>query len=120
MKSFSYLQLLKAADLTIVFQKDNTYTSPYTVMYSLCEVLSNGLVVRRTPTHCAVQDNVGVYHAVGFAGEGGQPGQWLVRWEWQMYFGGPTETRDDPFMVVDCASNPNDHLPRAKKDGWVD
>jgi hypothetical protein len=56
-----------------------------------------------------IQADVGEYYATGYAGEGGQPGQWYVEWVLQEYFDGPLQEDRFGFEVfspVEYLSNP--------------
>lgn len=95
--------------------------SPYIVTYTMFRVLPGGAVMQAGPSgKPGVMQKVGLYYAVGTAGENGQPGNWLVRWCYQRSFGGATTTVDFPFQVVDSISKPlfGDQTCRVVKYGW--
>jgi hypothetical protein len=121
MKSFRYLQVLYPGDLAIAFSSRNTYSSPYAVTYSMYQIMPNGARVSISAPRTASKDSTGIYHVVGRAGEAGQPGQWLVRWEYQESFGSTVEAQEETFSVVDAvaAHDPSDVTVRVTKYGWT-
>jgi len=68
----------------------------------------------------AVKQDVGLYYAVGTAGENGQPGDWVIQWACQQFFNGPVTTTEYQFQVVDVISSPipRDPTCRTVKYGW--
>lgn len=63
------------------------YSIKYTLFYSYCNRLIAVFPCNRIP----VQGDIGEYYATGYAGEGGQPGQWYIEWVLQEYFDGPLQ-----------------------------
>lgn len=71
-----------------------------------------------------VQANVGEYYATGYAGEGGQPGQWYVEWVLQEYFQGPLQEDRFGFRVFSPADfrHPpcNRGVPEHREHEWLE
>ena len=70
----------------------------------------------RVPANCGV----GAYYATGCAGEGGQPGTWVIRWRYKRNFGDSFIEKDFCYEVLDSVSGPipGDTLDRNCKYGW--
>lgn len=64
--------------------------------------------------------SLGVYYAIGTAGECGQPGLWMIRWCYRKGFGEAPLYGDCYFWVLDTVLCPvaGDTLPRVLKWGW--
>jgi len=61
---------------------------------------------------------IGEFYVTGLAGEGGQPGDWLIRWEVQNSAGAHIQTIEQRFQVLDAvAVSPRDGH-RVNKHGW--
>lgn len=86
--------------------------SPYSIKYTLlyhpkprehhgphCSHLIKVFPCHRMP----VQADIGEYYATGYAGEGGQSGQWYVEWVFQEYFEGPLQEDRFGFEVFSPA-----------------
>lgn len=120
-KCFRYMANFQRGDLPIFICDRAGPVSPVRVYYTLFQRRPNGTVFqvgpsRRTPA----QGVVGEYYATGRAGESGQPGQWMIRWEFQRNFQSVTQIKEMDFQVLDAvlANNPRDVTPRVKKYGW--
>jgi hypothetical protein len=61
---------------------------------------------------------VGEYYVVGQAGEQGQPGQWLIRWEIQKTYSSPFQIVEQRYQVLDAAPVEGFQPPRVTKQGW--
>jgi hypothetical protein len=95
--------------------------APFAINFTFFQVLPGGIKQRVGPAdRSPIMSDVGDFYAVGIAGEGGQPGEWVVRWEWQRYQNGPVYKQEYPFVVLDAvlAYDPNDLTPRKCKYGW--
>jgi len=64
-----------------------------------------------------VSAGLGKYYITGTAGEGGQPGLWIARWQFQKSFGAPIQERDVCFFVQDAIAA-GDKTFRVCKYGW--
>jgi len=93
--------LFQRGDLPIyIVDGSDSPFSPYSIKYTL--VYHQNLKVYpcyRVP----VQADVGEYYATGYAGEGGQPGQWYIEWTIQEYFQGPLQEDKFGFEVFSPA-----------------
>lgn len=94
--------------------------SPYSVTWTMFRLLPGGGFLQAGPTQMAVQQRVGLFYAVGVAGENGQPGDWFIRWTYVRFFGGSEVSFDEPFRVVDAVLDPLpwDRTCRVQKFGW--
>ena len=80
-RTFGYLQSLGPGDLAIHLESDQGAVSPFSVHYTLYQVTSSGALLRIGVCGTALGDSSGGYYVVGRAGELGQPGLWVIRWE---------------------------------------
>ncbi len=117
---FSWLQPFQKGDLEICVQDiRGNPIAPFSVTYTLFWI-QKGCVphqvgcANRTP----VPSSFGHYYVTGVAGEGGQPGLWMVRWSFQESFGGPVQEVDMCFQVQDAIAAGDASLPRVCKYGW--
>jgi hypothetical protein len=119
-RQFRLGYIFTMGDLQLTLTNSGNLTSPVTVLYTMFQVTSTGSLMQAGPTKKAVKQSNGIFYAVGTAGEGGQPGNWLVRWAYQQTFGGDYTTIDQPFQVVDAISAPIiwDPTCRKTKYGW--
>lgn len=120
-KCFRYLQTFQRGDLPIYISNPAGAVSPVRVAYTLYQVRPDGSrrqvgPLNRTP----VQGIVGEFYATGRAGESGQPGEWVIRWEFQRTFQSEVQTKEMSFRVLDAvlAADPRDSLVRCRKYGW--
>lgn len=106
--------------ITLTDTTGTQFRSPFRVIYTLFQLTKSGVPMQAGPTKTAVKQSNGLFYVVGTAGEGGQPGNWLVRWAYQMSFGDDFITIDQPFQVVDSISAPivGDPTCRKTKYGW--
>lgn len=119
---FRWGQELSLGDLTLHLKDlDDTPFIPYLVNYTLYYVHRGGWAQQigatgRTPV---LSSHFGFY-ATGFAGEGGQPGTWRIKWQWQRAVGVPLEEFSYDFCVKDAvlAHEHRDTTPRVRKFGW--
>lgn len=120
-KSFRYLQLLQRGDLPIYISNHAGPVSPVRVVYTMYQVRPDGTKFQVGPKHrTPAKGVVGEYYATGRAGESGQPGNWLIRWEFQRTFQSAIQIKEMCFRVLDAvlANDPMDVTPRVVKYGW--
>lgn len=120
-KVFRWQQLLQRGDLSVFLGDGDGSVTPFQIFYNLYFVRLDGsrkLVgpQRRTP----VFGEFGEYYAVGRAGEGGQPGSWVIEWTYQRSTVHSVEKVTMPFTVLDAvlAQDPYDATDRKVKFGW--
>lgn len=120
-KCFRYLQLLQRGDLSIYISDRAGPVSPFRVTFTMFQVRPNGTRVQVGPAHRTPASGVvGEFYATGRAGETGQPGDWVIRWEYQRSFNGAFQTKEQEFRVLDAvlANDPQDATVRIRKYGW--
>lgn len=120
-KCFRYLQLLQRGDLPIYISDRAGPVSPFRVTFTMFQVRPNGTKFQVGPAHrTPAAGVVGEYYVTGHAGEQGQPGDWIVRWEYQRSFDGAFQTKEMEFRVLDAvlANDPRDVTVRVQKYGW--
>ena len=120
-KAFHYMQHLQRGDLPIHFSTATGSYVPATVSYTLYQQRSDGTRKRVGPAkRIPVAGSFGEFYAVGRAGESGQPGQWIIKWEYQQNYSFPVEEKEMAFQVVDAATlNCSlDTTVRVRKYGW--
>lgn len=120
-KTFRWMQLFQRGDLSIFFCDGDGTVAPIQVVYSLYFVRLGG--TRRPvgpPNREPVSGDFGEFYAVGSAGAGGQPGNWVIEWKYQRSIFHPVEVVEMPFMVLDAvlAQDPYDITDRKVKFGW--
>lgn len=120
-KSFRYLQWFQRGDLPVYICDRAGPVSPVWVRFTMYQVLPCGArkVVgpnRRVP----VQGEVGEFYVTGRAGETGQPGNWVVLWEYRRNLQSATQSKEMEFQVLDAvlAADPRDVTVRHRKYGW--
>jgi hypothetical protein len=120
-RGFRYLQLLQRGDLPIYICSNSGPVSPFWVSFTMYQVLCCGARKRvgpfqRTPANGLV----GEFYATGRAGETGQPGNWVIVWEWRQNFNGGIQRKEMEFQVLDAvaAADPRDVTVRCRKYGW--
>jgi hypothetical protein len=120
-QTFRYLEPIDRGDLAIYYSTCSGPVDPVRVVYSVFEIRPDGSLkqvgpLERIPAHGAV----GEYYATGRAGECGQPGKWLIRWEAQLSFSSEPLVKEMCFRVQDAvlANSPDDITCRAVKYGW--
>jgi len=120
-KCFRYLQLFQRGDLPIYISNHAGPVSPVLVTYTLFQLRPDGSRKQIGPSgRTPVQGVVGEFYATGRAGESGQPGQWVIRWEFQRTFQSAMQCKEMCFQVLDAvlARDPRDVTPRCRKYGW--
>lgn len=120
-KTFRYMQVLQRGDLPVYLCDKRGPVSPHGVSFTLYQRRPDGSQFQVGPmARAPAEGEVGEYYVTGRAGESGQPGCWLVRWEWQRSFDGATQTKDMEFRVEDAvlAADPRDTTVRYRKYGW--
>jgi len=121
--TFRLGQILTRGDLSLVLTGPTGLEriSPYEVSYTFYRVLSGDTLAQVGPSgRTPVAAGVGEYYATGAAGEGGQPGDWVVAWAYRRSFGAPLIYESHPFRVVDAVLGPisGDPTNRVTKYGW--
>ncbi len=103
---FAFCQLFQRGDLPLLLKGSNNQpTDPFRVTYALYLIqpgVPDPLLIGcedRTPVKAAV----GEYYVSGRAGEGGQLGDWFVRWQYQVVEDGALVEVLFPFKVYDKA-----------------
>lgn len=120
-KCFRYLQHFQRGDLPIYISNHAGPVSPVRVVYTLFQVRPDGSRRQVGPAHRKpVQGVVGEFYATGRAGESGQPGVWVIVWEFQRTFQSAIQCKEMCFQVLDAvlATDPRDVTPRCRKYGW--
>jgi len=120
-KAFQYMQRLQRGDLPVYFSTPTGAYVPATVSYTLYQQRPDGTRKRVGPAkRIPVAGSFGEFYALGRAGESGQPGQWVIRWEYQQNYSFPVEEKEMTFQVVDAATLncPTDTTVRVRKYGW--
>lgn len=120
-KTFSWQQLLQRGDLSVFFCDGDGTVAPVQIFYDLYFVRLDGSRRLIGPSQRKpVPGSFGEYYAVGRAGEGGQPGDWVIQWTYQRSFVHSLEVVEMPFRVLDAvlAQNPYDITDRKVKFGW--
>lgn len=121
LKAFRYGQFLQRGDLTIsIVGPCGVCINPYRVSYTLYQIFDNSCFI---PVDPMVREpvkggDIGEYYAVGYAGEGGQPGKWAIRWEYQIFFDGAVNTKVEFFLVQDAISAGIPDPDRICQKGW--
>lgn len=98
-KTFAYMQVLQPDDLTLCLtDKSGNPYAPVSVTYAIYEVLPDGYRQLRGPAQRTPgMKCLGHYHATGFIGDCGQPGDWLIVWSYSN--GGPPCKVEESFRV---------------------
>jgi hypothetical protein len=120
-KSFRYLQHLQRGDLPIYLCDRAGPVSPVWVRFTMHQVLRCGARKQIGPGQRApAQGVVGEYYATGRAGESGQPGNWVIVWEFRRNLSSATQSKEMEFQVLDAvaAADPRDITVRHRKYGW--
>lgn len=92
---------------------------PVGISYTLFQVRSDQSLVQVGSSHTPTHGGVGEYYVTGRAGELGQPGNWLIRWEYQYTAMSLPETKEDTFVVQDAVlAKLPDSSVRIQKYGW--
>lgn len=120
-RGFRYLQLLQRGDLPIYICNNAGPVSPVWVGFTMYQVLPCGARRRVGPfQRTPAKGLVGEFYATGRAGESGQPGNWVVVWEWRQNFNGAVQSKEMEFQVLDAvaAADPRDTTIRCRKYGW--
>ncbi len=110
-RTFSYLQPLGPGDLAIHFEDEQGPVSPVSVQYTLYQVTSSGALFRIGTCETALGNSFGDYYVVGCAGERGQPGLWVIRWEVQLTQHSTIQYVQQQFTVTSGSC-------RGRSQGW--
>jgi len=117
--TFNWGQMFQKPDLYISVT-DNLCNAigPVCISYTLYRVVRGCQLHQvgcadRVPATC----KVGTYYVTGCAGEGGQPGLWVVRWKYQRSFADPVIEKDMCYQVLDGVLA-GDTAGRECKYGW--
>lgn len=121
-KTFKWLQLLQKGDLGVLITEYGDPVIPVYISFRMLQVRSDGSrqpvgPQSRTPVRC---NNFGWFYATGLAGEGGQPGNFVIEWRFQKSTGYPVYVAEQEYRVHDAvlAQNPRSLLDRKVKFGW--
>ena len=120
-KCFRFLQALQRGDLPIYISNHGGPVAPVRVVYTLFYVRPDGSLMQVGPGCRKPSPGlVGEFYATGRAGEAGQPGEWIIRWEYQRTFQSAVQVKEMCFSVLDAvaARDPRDVTPRCRKYGW--
>lgn len=121
-KGFRYLERFERGGLPIFICDRAGPVSPVWVRFTLYQVCPNGgKRWRRGPAQRSpAQGVVGEYYATGRAGESGQPGNWVIVWEFRRNLQSATQSKEMAFQVLDAvaAADPRDTTVRHRKFGW--
>ena len=120
-KCFRYLEHFQRGDLPIFLSNHAGPVSPVRVVFTLYWVRPDGSRLQVGPANrTPIRGVVGEFYATGRAGESGQPGEWVIRWEFQRTFQSATQCKEMSFRVLDAvlAANPQDATHRCRKFGW--
>lgn len=121
LKTFRYGQTLQRGDLALsVVGPCGVCINPYRVTYTLYQIFDNNCFI---PVDPIVREPVkggdmGEYYVVGYAGDGGQPGKWAIRWEYQIFFEGSVNTKIEMFFVQDAIAAGIPDPTRVCQKGW--
>ncbi len=121
--TFRWGHIFERGDLPLcVVDSSQNPVGPARVSYTLYQVVRGYQLQRIGPENRSpATAYLGEYYVTGFAGDGGQPGCWLVRWRYQISFGSPPIEKDTRFRVVDSVLSPipgDTTLRRWCKRGW--
>ena len=117
--AFNWGQTFQKLDLHInVTDNVCNPVGPVDISYTLYRVVKGCQLhlvgcAGRVPAIC----KVGTYYVTGCAGEGGQPGLWVVRWRYKRSFADPVIEKDMCYQVLDGVLN-SDTTKRNCKYGW--
>lgn len=117
---FRYLEFFQRGDLAVYIRNSEGPVSPVRVVYALYQKRVDGSRFRVGPFRTPVKGDVGEYYATGRAGELGQPGNWIIVWEYQESLQVQSQTTEMTFRVSDAvmAASPQDATVRCRKYGW--
>jgi hypothetical protein len=108
-------------DLSFLLRLDGAPSSLYRVTYSLFQVHPGGSQqLVGSPERYPVMATVGEYYATFRSDDVGQPGDWLIRWRYQLSPSTQPLVEDYRFSILDAvlAKDPNDGTPRKTRRGW--
>lgn len=118
---FKWGQFFQPGDLQFFVRDSFGPVNPNSVRYTLYWI-RNGIPFQagpanRVPGH---GPSVGEFYVTGRVGEGGQPGNWLVKWQYQRFFFSEINEKEFRFVVQDAvaAADPRDTTQRIYKFGW--
>jgi len=121
-KTFRWKQLLQRGDISIYLCTGTGGNfDPIFVNYSMYYLRPDGSRLPIGAQHQEpVRGGVGEYYVAGRAGNGGQPGCWIVVWKYQRSTSHPLEVVEMEFQVLDAvlAQDPFDITERKVKFGW--
>jgi hypothetical protein len=114
------MEFFQRGDLAIYIRDAAGPVSPVRVVYTLYQKRPNGTRFQVGPSRLPVKGDVGEYYATGRAGELGQPGDWVIVWEYQESPQFKAQTKEMTFRVLDAvmANDPMDATVRCRKYGW--
>jgi hypothetical protein len=119
-KCFRYMEFFQRGDLAIYIRNAVGPVSPVRVVYTLYQQRPNGTRFQVGPSRLPVSGDVGEYYATGRAGELGQPGDWVIVWEYQESRSVKPQYKEMTFRVSDAvmADSSQDATVRCRKYGW--
>ena len=119
-KCFRYMEFFQREDLAIYIRNAAGPVSPVRVVYTLYQKRPDGTRFQVGPSRLPVSGDVGEYYATGRAGELGQPGDWVIVWEYQESRQVKPQYKEMTFRVSDAvmADSPQDTTVRCRKYGW--
>jgi hypothetical protein len=117
-KTLRWMQTLGRNDLCLHLSNKSGPYSPVSITYTLYQVSKSGVPLPVGGRKAPVKGNVGEFYASGTAGEMGQPGQWIIRWEVTPDFGAETLVFEQRFDVLDYVARTPQSPTQARK-GWA-
>lgn len=120
--SFRWGHVFTTGDLALcVADGSGNSIGPLYVGYTLYQIRRGCVPIQVGPSdRKPAFSSPGCYYVTGTAGECGQPGQWLIRWAYQLTFNAPMIEKDCYFTVLDHVLGPEfgDTFQRNCKYGW--
>lgn len=112
-----FLNTLSRGDLGIFVRDHRGPLVPAEITYTLHQVRPDGSKFQVGPRNPPVRGRVGEFYVAGRVGALGQPGNWVIRWEFRINFNSPVQVREYPFVVLDAAAE-SPPATRFRKFGW--
>lgn len=118
---FSWNHLFQRGDLQLYLCDDTGPILPVSISYRMFYVLPCGARQAAGPDiGYPAQGKTGEFYVTGYAGEFGQPGNWVIRWTIQRNFYDPLEYVEQCFIVTDVNMRARglDQTSCCSKSGW--
>ena len=118
---FKWRQLFQRGDLQLFLCDEMGPFHPVSIRYEMFYIRPDGSRQPAGPrVRYPARGRLGEFYATGYAGEFGQPGNWVIRWSFQRKFYAPLDFVEQCFRVEDAVlrANPADVTPRVSKEGW--